>query len=133
MRPEQSITAALITCGPRWDANVFGRPLLQRTLILCAREGVEHFYIRCGIDQRQRISEAVDGCRRVSLVESFESLKVTFGHSGAVCFLFEGDLVFAGSQLSEMVECFSMECPRAVRMPSPGGNSKSAISLGLLA
>src|SRR5437763_1327099 len=107
MRPQQSITAALVACGPRWDANVFGRPLLQRTLILCAREGVEHFYIRCGVDQRQRISESLDGCRRqVSLVESFESLKVTFGHSGAIFFLVEGDLVFAVSQLSEMVERF---------------------------
>jgi hypothetical protein len=98
------IQAALVVLPSRAEEPIFGRPLLQRLLILCGRAGVQRFIIQAPASEHHRARAALGALHGDPRVEIVHSLRDAQGiDSRAPCVQFSGNLVVAQSQLHRIL------------------------------
>jgi phosphatidylglycerophosphate synthase len=102
------IEAALISLPSRAEEAIFGRPLLERLVILCRRAGISRIIIEAPPDRYECAIEALGSFSRdpsVNIVQSFESiLKAENLDLATDCVRFSGNVVLAQSQLARAME-----------------------------
>jgi phosphatidylglycerophosphate synthase len=95
------IDTALINVPARAGNMIFGRPLLERLMLICQRAGVKRFFIEAG-DPEDRGLRATLGSFRdhpeVNFVGSFAQVLEQLP-ADAPCIALRGNLVLAASQL----------------------------------
>jgi phosphatidylglycerophosphate synthase len=105
------IETALIAAPNRGNNSIFGRPLLERLMINCERAGVKRFVIAAPAESHPELARAMGRFRdrdSVSIVESFaDVMSRNNGHApidpSAACVAFSGNLVFAKSHLTRIL------------------------------
>jgi phosphatidylglycerophosphate synthase len=99
--------AALISLPSRADERVFGRPLLERLIILCRRAGIQQFVIEAGPEETQRAILALGALSHdsaIQIVPSLQDLTIAGSLSKSEdCIRFSGNLVLAQSQLARVM------------------------------
>lgn len=106
------IETALIVAPDRGNNPIFGRPLLERLMIHCERVGVKRFVIATPSGSHPELTSAMGRFRdrdSVSIVESFaDVMSRNNGHApidpSATCVAFSGNLVFAKSHLTRILD-----------------------------
>ena len=102
------IRAALISLPSRADELIFGRPLLERLIILCRRAGISKVFIETGSDERDRAAAALGAFSHdpaVQMVQSLRDIPEAQKLSPATpCIRLSGNLVFAQLQLARAME-----------------------------
>ena len=69
------IEAALIKLPSRADEPIFGRPLLERLIILCRRAGIPKVIIEVGPNERDRAISGLGAFSRDPAIEIVQSLR----------------------------------------------------------
>ncbi len=131
------IETALISALSRADETIFGRPLLERLLLLCGRVGIRRFIVETGSEQHASTAVALGSFRhspQVILVDSFaEALDPRFKLDRSTpCIALSGNLVLAGSQLRRALDDYSARPGRNLRVVSTDGEHGGTIAIGLL-
>jgi phosphatidylglycerophosphate synthase len=101
------IEAALIRLASRADEPIFGRPLLERLIILCRRAGIPKIMIEAGPDERDRVITALGSLSRdrgIAIVPSLGDVVSKNFNPADVFVRFSGNLVLAHSQLARVME-----------------------------
>src|SRR6266851_5991377 len=134
-KPIALIETVLISALSRADETIFGRPLLERLLLLCGRVGIRRFIVETGSEKRTAV--ALGSFRhspQVTLVDSFaEALDPRFKlDSSTPCIALSGNLVLAGSQLRRALDDYSARPGRNLRVVSTDGEHGGTIAIGLL-
>jgi len=95
------IETALIKVSARAGNMIFGRPLLERLMLMCKRAGVKRFFLEAGDPERTGLRTSLGSFRdhpEIKFVGSFaEVLKQL--PADAPCIALKGNLVLAASQL----------------------------------
>jgi len=116
------IETALIAAPDRASNAVFGRPLLERLMIICERAGIKRFVVAAPRAQYAEVARAMGQYQdsdAVSMVESFSEILSDRNAQGlgidasSPCVSFSGNLVFAKSQLARILEAHAAN-PQAV-------------------
>jgi phosphatidylglycerophosphate synthase len=128
------IQTALIAAPGHETVTIFGRPLLERLMILCQRAGVSRFVIESDPAGREGLASAMGrfaGRPEVTLVESFSRLVEGPAalSENEPCLMLDGNLVASRLQI-ETVMAHSPEAAREVICIRNG--SKAAITAGPL-
>lgn len=131
------IEAALISLPSRADEPIFGRPLLQRLIVLCRRSGIPRLIIEAGPDERDRATNALGTFSRdpaISIVESFRQLAEESSFNPADVFVqFSGNLVLGQSQLARAMQQYLARPGIPVTITSTDGEHGGTIAIGPLA
>jgi phosphatidylglycerophosphate synthase len=123
------IDTALIRVPSRADELIFGRPLLERLILMCERAGVKRFFVERPADGD--LGTALGGFRdspKVALVDSLsEVLDHRFGLAGEQpCLALSGNLVFARSQLNRAMAQYAAAPERVIKAPTDDGSGMLA-------
>ena len=126
------IETAVIRVPSRASDLIFGRPLLERLILICERAGVKRFFIE-GPPGRA-LEEALGDFRgnpKVGLVDSLEELfALPFGiERDRPCLAMAGNLVLARSQLDRMIATHAAEPDRVITLAS-GGDGNGVLATG---
>lgn len=100
------IDAALIDAPGRAANLIFGRPLLERLLLICQRAGVKRFFIGAPDTARASLQDSLGSFRdnpEVNFVTSFSQVLEQLP-ANANCVAFKGNLVMPASQLRMVLE-----------------------------
>jgi phosphatidylglycerophosphate synthase len=99
------VHAALIDLPARAGEVIFGRPLLERLLLACARAGVKRFFIEVTDDERARVWTSLGSFRESSDVCLVGSLARALEHTPAraPCLALRGNLVLSASQVLGLI------------------------------
>ena len=133
------IEAALISLPSRAEEPIFGRPLLERLIILCRRAGIPRFIIEMGPDERHRAVVALGGFARdpsVQMVQSLEEVREAQNlNPAASCIRFSGNLVLAQSQLARAIEEYRAQPQQSVplKIVSADREQGGTIAIGPMA
>jgi len=132
------VETALIFAHGRGGEPVFGRSLLERNLKLCARSGINRFFIVCNGAAPEEVRDALGAFRdraEVVLLDSPDA--ASFRRLGladsAPCVAIDGNLIFTGDQLSHLIAGYSAGSRRVVRLASTGGDFDAGLAVGALA
>ncbi len=98
------IEAALISLPSRAEEPIFGRPLLQRLIILCRRAGIRSVIIEAGPDEQMRAITAMGALVDDPAIKIVPSLREAAIPDSAAVIQFSGNLVLAQSQLARAME-----------------------------
>jgi hypothetical protein len=106
------IQVALISAPIRTDISIFGRPILERTLLICRRAGIKRFVLEV---PRQVQGEIIRSFSRFShdrTIAIVESLSTFFAgparsESRTPGILISGDLVFSGLHVAALARMYS--------------------------
>jgi phosphatidylglycerophosphate synthase len=117
---------------------IFGRPLLERLLLLCTREGVRRFIIETHGAPANEIVRALGsfaGKPEVTLVDDFRHFAAEGDARAAAtpAIAFYGNLVLARSQLRRAIEAYAQAPSQRMRIDSTDADRGGAIELGPLA
>ena len=126
------IETVVIRAPSRASDLIFGRPLLERLILICERAGVKRFFIE-GAGGRA-MDEALGDFRgdpKVGLVDSLEELfAAPFGiERDRPCLAMAGNLVFARSQLDRMIATHAAAPDRVIKLAS-GGDGNGLLATG---
>ncbi len=118
------IDTALIRTGSRAAEPIFGRPLLERLILICERAGVKRFFIER--PRGQDLRSALGSFRDDPSVEIVNSLDEVMGQPFGIgpdqsCLALNGNLVFAGSQLRQMMARHAVEPNRVIALAARDG------------
>lgn len=132
------IDTVLIRAPSRAAEPIFGRPLLERLLLTCERAGVKRFFIESPRGRRGELRDSLGRFRassQVALVDSLDQvLREPFElEREQPCLALSGNLVFAQSQLNEMLSMHAARPDQVVKLPSAGGDASAALATGPLA
>ena len=128
------VHAALIDTVPRPRELIFGRPLLERLMLACARAGVRRFFVEATEAERAELLASLGSFRDnpdVTLVASraqaLEALP-----AGASCVALRGSLVLAASRVRELIEVQAARPGDVVVLDSASGARDGAVAVGPL-
>jgi phosphatidylglycerophosphate synthase len=133
------IETALIAAPDRADNAVFGRPLLERLMIICQRAGIKRFVVAASREQYPAVARAMGRYKdsdTVSMVESLnEILNVRNARELGVdptapCVSFSGNLVFAKSQLARILDAHAADPHGVHRAVSTDRDQGGEIAIG---
>jgi phosphatidylglycerophosphate synthase len=100
------VHAALIEAVARPRDLIFGRPLLERLLLVCARAGVRRFFVETGAAERAEVraslgsfQDSPDVTLVASRAQALEALP-----AGGPCVALRGNLVLPASRLRALIE-----------------------------
>lgn len=132
------IETALISVPSRACDSIFGRPLLERLLLLCTREGINRFIIETGSVERAEVARALGSFAErpeVKLVDSFRRVAPDGDGlaSDAASIAFRGNLVLARSQLRRAMAAYAAAPSQRLRVVSTDADRGGTIELGPLA
>jgi len=133
----QSLQAALISVPTRAGDVIFGRPLLERLIVLCSRAGIGRFIIESRVDERDHALAALGSFRgspQVKFVESWDEVRE--GPAGldpdAPCLRVCGNLVLAQSQLRDALGDYAARPGKPLRILSTDAERGGMIAIGPL-
>jgi len=131
------IETALISASSRADETIFGRPLLERLILLCGRVGIQRFIVETGSAKQESTATALGSLRhspQVLLIDSFaEALDPRFKLDPSTpCIALSGNLVLAGSHLRRVLDDYSAEPGRNLRVVSTDSEHGGTIAIGPL-
>jgi phosphatidylglycerophosphate synthase len=129
------IDAALIDAPGRAGNVIFGRPLLERLLLICQRAGVKRFFIGAPDPVRAALRDSMGSFRDnpdVSFVSSFAQVLEQLP-ADAPCVAFKGDLVLPTSQLRAVLERQAARPDEVVALGSTDAAHSGSIMAGPLA
>jgi phosphatidylglycerophosphate synthase len=117
---------------------IFGRPLLERLLLLCTREGVRRFIIETHDAPPNEIVRALGsfaGKPEITLVDDFRHFAADGDGLAAAtpAIAFRGNLVLARSQLRRAIEAYAEAPSQRMHVDSTDADRGGAIELGPLA
>lgn len=126
------IDTALIDVPSRGESLIFGRPLLERLLLICRRAGVKRFFIGAhGPVNRDSLGSFRDS-PEVRFVDSFSELLDELP-ADARCVALRGNLVMPASQLRAVLDS-QAACPgEVVSLVSTDATCSGSVTAGPLA
>jgi phosphatidylglycerophosphate synthase len=129
------LQAALINAPTRAGDTIFGRPLLERLIILCSRTGIDRFIVETG--QSEQALAALGGFRESPQVRLVDSLnKVIEQPAGldlaAPCLRLDGNLVLAQSQLRRALDDYAAHPGKPLRVMSTDAEQGGMVTVGPL-
>jgi phosphatidylglycerophosphate synthase len=137
------IETAFISAPSRAADIIFGRPLLERLMMLCARAGVRRFIVEADSAERQRLCAALGSFANhpgVAFVDPMARFSSVGSHPqpdsfdmAAPCIAFRGNLVFAQSQLTRALADYAANPDCEVRVVSTDLDRGGSIEVGTLA
>jgi phosphatidylglycerophosphate synthase len=131
------IETALICAPSRAHETIFGRPLLERLMLLCSRVGVRRFIVEadaCGNEHTRAALGSFGSSPQVTIVDSI----TTAGNwrnevdPSAPCVAFRGNLVMAQSQLRRALADYAENPGRELRVVSVDDDHGGTIEVGSL-
>jgi phosphatidylglycerophosphate synthase len=128
------IETALISTPSRANDFIFGRPLLERLMILCERAGIRRFVIETPVFGRHEAQAALGRFRgkpTVCLVESLADATEDIDPS-TTCIRFTGNLVMAQSNLRRALAQYTESAGAALTINSADPEQGGAITIGPL-
>jgi phosphatidylglycerophosphate synthase len=131
------IETALICAPSRAHEIIFGRPLLERLMLLCTRAGVRRFIVEANPLESERLDTALGSFRaspQVTVVASINdagSWRDGLDHA-APCLAFRGNLVMAGSQLRRALDDYANNPSRELHVISADTDRGGSIEVGSL-
>ncbi|HXJ80307.1 MAG TPA: hypothetical protein VMS64_16705 [Candidatus Methylomirabilis sp.] len=99
------IHAVLISAPLRTDAVIFGRPLLERLMLVCQRVGVSRFFVEMGRSERAAVRRSMGAFRdrpSVSLVSSMDDALRQLP-AAATCVALSGNLTLSAWHLQSLI------------------------------
>ena len=131
------IDTVLISASSRASETIFGRPLLERLILMCERAGMKRFFIERPQGRGEQLRDALGSFRtspNIELVDSLNQvLEQPFGMAREQpCLALSGNMVFARSQLNQMLAMQAEQPSRVIRVPSAGGDGTAVFATGPL-
>ncbi len=99
------VETAFIESPSRASDLIFGRPLLERLMLVCERVGIRRFFIRAADAERDALRDSMGTFRNspeVSFVSSLAQLLDAMPRT-ALCVAIRGNLAIAPSQLRSVL------------------------------
>ncbi len=131
------IETALITLPSRAEEPIFGRPLLERLIIICQRLGISRFIIEAGPDHQRRAITALGQFANhpaVKIVPTFKDLESAQDLDlASTCIHFSGNLVLAQSQLARVIEQYLSRPGVELQVPSTDREQGGMITVAPMA
>jgi phosphatidylglycerophosphate synthase len=128
------LDTVVIRAPSRAAELIFGRPLLERLILICQRAGVKRFFIERarGRDLRDALGDFRDD-PKVACVDSLDELlaKPFELGRGQPCLALAGNLVFARSHLNRAIANHAAEPNRVIQVAS-GGDGGGVLATGPL-
>jgi phosphatidylglycerophosphate synthase len=128
------IETALIRAPSRAKDFIFGRPLLERLMILCERAGIRRFVIETPVSARHEAQAALGRFRdnpAVCLVESLADATEDIDPA-TTCVRFSGNLVMAQSNLRSTLAQYAASPVGTLTINSADPEQGGAIMVGSL-
>jgi phosphatidylglycerophosphate synthase len=128
------IDTALINAPARADNIIFGRPLLERLMLICQRAGVKRFFIKSGDHDDRGLRDSLGSFREnpeVNFVGSFIQVLEQLP-ADAPCIALNGNLVLAVSQLRELLAFHAVRPGEVVRLESTDAERGGSLAAGPL-
>lgn len=128
------VETALIYAHGRGGEPVFGRSLLERNLELCARAGINRFFIACNGAPREDVERAIGSFQNrtdVVLLDSPDAASLGLDDL-APCVALDGNLIFTGEQLTRVIAQYLAGSAKVVRLASTGGDVNAGLAVGTL-
>lgn len=129
------IETALIDVPSRSGNLIFGRPLLERLLLMCQRAGVKRFFIGAPEAERPSLRDSLGSFRdspAVRFVGSFAQVLEELP-ADAPCVAMRGNLVMPASQLRAVFDHQAARPGRVVALASADVGQRGSVAAGPLA
>jgi phosphatidylglycerophosphate synthase len=131
------IETALICAPSRAHETIFGRPLLERLMLLCSRFGIRRFIVEASPTTSDHIRAALGSfgsSPQVMIVDSISAAGAWRDEVGlaATCLAFRGNLVMAQSQLRGMLADYAANPGRELHVVSADADHGGSIEVGSL-
>jgi phosphatidylglycerophosphate synthase len=129
------IDTALIDVPARAGNLIFGRPLLERLMLICQRAGVKRFFIEgdaAGDEELRASLGSFSGHPEVTFVGSFAQVLEKIP-ADAPCIVLRGNLVLAASQLRGLLDKQAARPGEAVSLQSTDARRAGSLAAGPLA
>jgi phosphatidylglycerophosphate synthase len=132
------IEAALISASSRANEAIFGRPLLERLMILCERAGIKRFIVETSCSGRDQALAGLGRFRENPQVELVDSFAQVFDRPAGLedstaCIKLSGNLVFAQSQLDHVLRNYAARPDTTLHVSSTDAERGGTITVGPLA
>jgi phosphatidylglycerophosphate synthase len=131
------IQAALISLPSRADELIFGRPVLERLIMLCRRAGISQIFIEAGSDGHDRAISALGIFARDPAVQTAQSFRDFPGarnlNPTTPCIRLSGNLVLAQSQLARAMEKYQAQPGIPMSIVSADREHGGTIEIGPMA
>jgi phosphatidylglycerophosphate synthase len=131
------IETALICASSRAHETIFGRPLLERLVMQCARAGVNRFIVETTPAEQATIRTALGSfgaSPQVTIVDSLDAAAAWRDglDPAAPCLALRGNLVMAQSQLRRALADYAMNPGRELCFTSADADRGGTIQVGPL-
>jgi phosphatidylglycerophosphate synthase len=131
------IETALICATSRAHETIFGRPVLERLMLLCSRVGVRRFIVEASPSASEHIRAALGSFSANPQVTIVDSISATGNWRKALdlsapCLAFRGNLVMAQSQLRHALADYARNPSRELRVVSADSDHDGSIEVGSL-
>jgi phosphatidylglycerophosphate synthase len=131
------IETALICAPSRAHETIFGRPLLERLMLLCSRVGVRRFIVEASPSASETIGAALGSYRTNPQVTIVDSISAAGNWRdgmdlSAPCLAFRGNLVMAQSQLRRALADYAQNPSRDLHVVSADADRGGSIEVGSL-
>jgi phosphatidylglycerophosphate synthase len=131
------IQTALISLPSRAEESIFGRPLLERLIMLCRRAGIPRIFIEASPDEHHRAVHALGSFSHdpgVQVIQSLQDLSQAQNlNPAAPCVRFSGNLVLAQSQLARPIEEYLAQPSVPLNIASADTEHGGMIAIGPMA
>jgi phosphatidylglycerophosphate synthase len=131
------IETALICAPSRAHETIFGRPLLERLMLLCSRVGVRRFIVEANASENEHTRAALGSFGSSPQVTIVDSITAAGNWReevdlSAPCLAFRGNLVMANSQLRRAMADYAANPSRELRIVSTDADHDGTIEIGSL-
>src|SRR5262249_53801022 len=128
------IDAALIHVPVRAGDMIFGRPLLERLMLVCARAGVTRFFIQASQAERAHVRVMIGSLGDSPYVHFVESLARALDDlpSGARCVVLRGALVLSPPVLAGLIARQAERPDEIIELRSTDAGSAGVVAVGPL-
>ena len=131
------IQAAFISLPSRADEPIFGRPLLERLIVLCRRAGFSQFFIEAAGDERDRAILALGAFLRDAAIKLVQSLRdvpqAENSNQASICIRFSGNLVLSQSRLDRALQEYRTHLGTPLSIVSADCEHGGTIEIGPMA
>src|SRR5215471_1987851 len=129
-----SIDAALIHIPVGAGEMIFGRPLLERLMLVCARAGVKRFFIEISHADRAKVPAMIGALGDSPDVHLVDSLARALDDlpGGARCVMLRGALVLSPAVLAGLIARQALHPDEIVELRSADPGAAGAVFVGPL-
>jgi phosphatidylglycerophosphate synthase len=126
------IDTALVEVRSCASVVIFGRPLLERLLLVCQRVGIKRYVIRASQHEREQLRASLGSFYEsadVRFVASFEEARLGL-RANPLCLALKGDLVITRSLLMNFISQQAKHSGKVVLLESTDAEHRGSISAG---